>query len=484
MSGLTQSGFEKETLDQIKTRIENSLDALIGVVDKDPEGPFGQVIGVISEIASDLWDLAELVYYSQYPNSAVGIALDNSIQYNNLKRLAATKSSVICIVEGDEGTTVPIETQFRQPSTSLLFKTTEEIVITKTDILKSRVSINMEDDAPYTITIVHPSGTGVYTSNLTLTADILADLRDKINAETYAVASIDSVEEQLILVSYDNETSFEIQLTTSNLDLDEIWTPVNTVAIIEGSISVPANTITQVETPVSGLNSVDNLLVGTTGRNDETDDELRVRRVQSLRVVGAATVPAIEARILQDIDDVTAVSVKDNREDVVVDGRPPHSIEVIATYPEGDAEVEQAIADKIWEVGGGGIQTHGTIMKTIVDSSGDIHPIYFSRPEDRYVHINIEITLYDEEVFPVDGIDSIKQAIVEYGNTLKADADVIPQRFFAAIYSVEGVGTIPLYEHDDTTNPGDTPTYTTNILEMADNQIARFNTDRISVTIV
>jgi uncharacterized phage protein gp47/JayE len=483
MTGLTESGFIKKTLDQIKADMEEAIIAVFGQANVAPDSTFGQIIGIMSEVVSDVWDLAELVYNSQYPNSALGVSLDNVAELNNLKRLDATRSSAVCILEGDASTLVPAGTQLRQTSFNELFQTTVDVTISQLVIQRAVVSVNTESDNPYTININSPLGTDGYTSNETVTLDILEDLRDQMNAGTIVKATVDTDAETLTITTYDDETAFEIGLGTTNLDLDELWSPVTVEAVNPGKKSVPANSINAVETPVSGLNSSDNLLAGTEGRDVETDDEFRLRRVQSLRVIGAATVPAIEARILQEVDGVTAVTVKDNRTDGTVEGRPPHSFESIVTYPEGDAVIEQAIADKIWEVGGAGIQTHGDISKTVIDSSGDSHIVKFSRPEDRYVHINIEISLYDEEIFPTDGEDAIKQALEDYGNTLRVGEDVIRQRFYGAIYSVSGVEDILLYEHDDTTNPGDAPTYTTNNLVMASNQIARFNVDRIFVTI-
>jgi len=483
MSGLTESGFSKKTLDQIKADIDAAVLAIFGQANVAPDSTFGQIIGIFAEVASDLWDLAEFVYYSQSPNSAIGVALDNVAELNNLIRLAATKSSAICVLEGDEATVVPAGTQLRQSSTTELFETTEAVTISENTVLKAVVSVNTESDDPYRLSLANDTGGQSYQSNDALTIDILNTLRDAINGGTIGTATVDITTEQLTILSA-NEYSIDIEILTSNLDLDEIWTPVTVDAVEAGKLAVPANTIDTVETPVSGLDAVDNLLAGTEGRNTETDDEFRLRRIQSLRVVGAATVPSIEARILQEVDEVTAVTVRDNREDIEVDSRPPHSFEVIVSFPEGDTVVEQAIADKIWEVGGAGIETHGDITKTVIDSSGDSHAIKFSRPIDRYVHIEVEISLYDEEIFPSDGIDAIKLALQDYGNTLGAGDDVIRQRFYGAIYSISGIENIELYEHDDTTNPGDTPSFTTNNLVMTDNQIPRFNIDRIDVTII
>ena len=52
-------------------------------------------------------------------------------------------------------------------------------------------------------------------------------------------------------------------------------------------------------------------------------------------------------------------------------------------------------------------------------------------------------SLYNEELFPVDGEDRMKQAISNYGIGYELGEDVIPTRLLTAIYqSVSGVGNI------------------------------------------
>lgn len=478
--GLTSEGFVKKTLNVIKTDMENSIKAKFGIANVDPESVFGQEIGVISEVAGDIWDLAELVYMSQYPASADGVSLDNVADLNNLKRLDATKSSVVCVMEGTEFTNVPSGTEFRQVETDELFEITSDTQITSDSVLKTVISVNLEASSPYTIWI----DSDTYVSSESVALDILNDLKTQIDASGIHSAEVDTVAETITITPDDLSTPFGVSVS-SNLDIDEIWTPVACLAVNEGKLSVPANSVVYIETPVSGLNQVDNLLAGVSGVDDETDDNFRIRRKQSLRVTGAATVPAIEARILAEVDNVTACIVKDNREDVVDgDGRPPHSFESIVSYPLGDTETEQAIADKIWEVGGGGIETHGNISKIITDSTGDSHIIKFSRPTDKYVHINIEITENPEETPPADLEGAIKQALVNQGDLMNAGEDLIIQKYYTAIYSIPGVATVSTLEHDVTDTPGGTPSYVTTNITIAANEIAQFDTLRITVTVL
>ena len=60
-----------------------------------------------------------------------------------------------------------------------------------------------------------------------------------------------------------------------------------------------------------------------------------------------------------------------------------------------------------------GIQTYGNTSVSVVSSAGTTHKIKFSRPTP--VNVWVKITgLKTDSVFPLDGIDRIKQNIVEY----------------------------------------------------------------------
>ncbi len=122
-----------------------------------------------------------------------------------------------------------------------------------------------------------------------------------------------------------------------------------------GSIQAPATTLTIIVTPVIGWTSVINASDADVGRNIENDAELRLRRLQSLQVIGAAAVDAIRSRIIDDVSGVTDAFVFEN-DSIVPDsgGRPPKSVHCIVA---GGAA--QDVADKIWEVKAGGIETAG-----------------------------------------------------------------------------------------------------------------------------
>lgn len=116
--------------------------------------------------------------------------------------------------------------------------------------------------------------------------------------------------------------TFQIQAASSaapysinvgtNLLITSTTSPVPFLAQAFGPIPAPAGSLTEILTPVAGWQSLTNLDAGLTGREQETDAELRLRRAQSLHLIGSATVEAIRARLLQEVPGVTSVTIFEN----------------------------------------------------------------------------------------------------------------------------------------------------------------------------
>jgi uncharacterized phage protein gp47/JayE len=77
-------------------------------------------------------------------------------------------------------------------------------------------------------------------------------------------------------------------------------------------IACPANSLTQILSPVGGWNSINNPVAGITGQYIETDAALRIRRQNSIQLSGNATVEAIRAHLLQDVPSVISALVFEN----------------------------------------------------------------------------------------------------------------------------------------------------------------------------
>ena len=183
-------------------------------------------------------------------------------------------------------------------------------------------------------------------------------------------------------------------------------------AVETGPKTAYANTITQIDTPVSGWTSVTNpadhnTLPNVLGSDIESDAAYRLRQVQEIRALGASTVAAIRAKVGA-LSGVTGVFVFENVSDSTDgDGLPPHSFEVVVS---GGDNTE--IAETIVQYKPAGIATYGSTTVAVNDANGFGVNIKFSRPSVVEAYVTVNLTA-DRSKYPTNGDDLVKQAIAD-----------------------------------------------------------------------
>lgn len=317
--GISPFGFLKKPLEVIKAQIETVLQAEFGEINTQPESVFGQLVGLGSKGLEDVWETIEAVYFSQYPNSATGIALDNVALLLGITRLPATATVVTATIGGVEGTVIPIGSLATQPGSNINFVSTEVGIISRakansalitlpTFTLSDTYTISL-DGTSYSQTAVLSPATPNTTEQI-IDAFVLAIGTEGLSTHSYFVTKISP--SSLSITSFDVDTPFSLTVS-SNLIATNITSPLEFKASVNGPIAVPIGTLTQTVTSILGWNSITNLKDGSTGRNIETDAQLRLRRASAFLVGGYATVEAIRSHLLQDVPSVTSVSIIENR---------------------------------------------------------------------------------------------------------------------------------------------------------------------------
>lgn len=384
--GITSTGFVAKRLADIKAEIEDAFRSAFGVgINLDALSPLGQMTGIVAERESLIWELAEEIYNSQYPDTASGASLDNVASISNITRLAATYSTVEGRVSGANGTFVPIG---------------------------FIVSVSGNPAARF-ITI----GSG-----------------------TIAGGFVD--------------LDFQAEDT--------------------GPVQAAAGSLTVIETPLVGVDSVTNALDATLGRDTETDAELKQRRAELLQRSGTATIEGIRRHVL-DVVDVLECTVIENSSGMIDGaGRPPKSFETIVS-----GGIDADIAAAIFEAKAAGIETCGDFTETVVDSQGISHDIKFSRPIDKNIWLIINITpntdLNEGDMYPASGDQDVEDAILVYGAAFRMGQDVVNNQMFTPINSVPGVIGIEVLA-----GFADPPTASAN-LSIAADELAVFDSTRITV---
>jgi uncharacterized phage protein gp47/JayE len=388
--GLTADGFKIKRLDDILTEIRQRFrDEFGDSIDLSDASPMGQVIAIMAERESLVWELAQDVYNSQYPITSEGKQLDNVVALTGTTRQGP---------------------QFSRVESGVAFGTNGTIVTNGTII-----SVDGNPDARFVVQ-----------------GDYIINVAD---GGTFKAENIVLIAEEA------------------------------------GPIQANTGTLTVIETPIAGMNTFNNLADADIGDDTETDPELKARRDQELQIAGAATIEAILSEIgAREL--VDAVIVFQNNSSIIdSDGRPPHSLDIVI---KGDDEDD--LAEAIFLVVGGGIETIGDIAKIVVDSQGFNQDVKFSRPTDVPIWIEIDIT--KNSLYPVDGDTQIENAILGFGETLTVGQDVIVFGSDALSCVLNDIPGITRYEiRIDRTN---TPTTDDNV-NIEPREIAAFDSARITV---
>ena len=398
--GLTPQGFKVKRLPDIHAENQNLLLAAFGEINLDPQSIFGQLIGVISKVEADIWENMQDVYFSQYPNSAEGISLDNVVQLNAITRLAAQQTNVTAVCAGLEGTLINQGALARIPDTGAVFFCQTDSFITRSNAASATIQVGLAAPQVYTaiinnqaltysLPIITFTGSFVTGNSIVVTLNgatlpavpfdtdnnqTLADLAAAIAANpsvasaiptnpniinitpalgsavainsivitggasqptyaiTFAAPTVNAVSQNLTsiinasvstvtatdlmgslsVIANDPDVPFSINVGT-NLSITAQSSPMTFLSQDFAPIAAPVNTLVEILTPISGWNSINNPKAGVTGRFIETDAELRIRRNNSIRLLGAGTVESIRARLLQQVPGVTSAFIFENR---------------------------------------------------------------------------------------------------------------------------------------------------------------------------
>lgn len=389
MAGVTTTGFDLKTLDQIKSEIEDDLHGALGPdIDITATSTFGQIIGPFAKQLSEGWEVAAGVYNSFDPDANSGQAQDRVAAITAAERLLATTSKVTLTLNLDASKTVIAGSAASVPATGAKFVTLVDVTST--------------------------------------------------TAGNYDVAA-------------------------------------------EGAVTGPlvgnAGTITRIETPVTGWNSVTNALDAEVGRNVEADPDFRVRREQELRAQGKATADAIRGDVLEvpSTSGVQALIFNNTTDAVDGNGLPPHSYEIVAS-----GGTDDDIAQAIWDSGAAGIGAQGSSSGTAIDANGDEHTVAFSRPTS--VPIYFALTVLVNDLFPAGGDALIKAAIEAEEPNLKLGDSVYASAFYSVIKGAPGTtGGIPGIVDVPVLHVGTSASPSTTVATLTGRQQADLDTTRITV---
>jgi len=466
---LTVEGFSRPTLPEIKTDLDADFIDALGPVNTNPDAVAGQIIGIVAEAVDSINSIMQDVYDAMYPRSAEGVSLDGAVSFVGLSRLDASPTIVTSAAYGNDGDVVLANQLATANGTN--FFSTSDVVISRANALDVSIQVGtVTNSASYQILAAGTSVT--YTSDSSATAaEILAGLAALLDTDLF---TIETTSETLRFYAKDGTTPFAVTVD-SKLTITRRGSPIVFVADTDGAVVVPVGAMTTTDAG----QELFNLVAGATGNDAESDVDLRARHALSVRGTGAATVEAIKAQLLANIDGVTSVRIYENRTNLTVDSIPPHAFETVV-----QGGVNSDIAAGLWLYKPAGIETYGNVSIQTLDTAGDNQTVSFSRAVTTYGWVTVAVTaLNTEETLPASAAAGIKDAIVAWAaSNIGVADDIIIQRFYGPIYAaIPGIAAMTITA-DVTALSTDTPSYGAINIDVARTEVVEFSTDRIVVT--
>lgn len=174
-----------------------------------------------------------------------------------------------------------------------------------------------------------------------------------------------------------------------------------------GNYEAPASTIIESVSVELGVLSIINPLDAVAGLDEETDEELRVRRNKSLQNASYSTVGGLFAKLV-DLDGVVDLQVYENDTHLydAVKDMVSHSIWVVIEGGDSDDIVETMAKSKTSGTSKKGSES-GIYEESLLEPDGSTrimsHTMNYDRPTDTDLHVRMTVARRDPSI-PIDDI--------------------------------------------------------------------------------
>ena len=437
--GLTAQGFVPKTLETLVNEVNADLRFYFGPSLNLTSGVLARIVGIICERYAELWELGEAVNSAADPDKAASTALSAIGLITGAFRVEAIYSTVTLTLTGLNATVVPTGNRVTTSTASATFVTIAAGTLT--------TNLAWIASTVYALGARRTNATRIYQC-------ILAGTSAASGGPTTAVTDIT-----------DGSAHWRyLGEGTASADVTAQATAKGVLIAVSGDLKTIVN-------PVGGWQSAINILDASVGFDDQSDESFRITREAELSQAGASTASAIRAAILQ-IAGVTSGTVFTNETDLTdVDGMPPHSVEALVRGGT-NTDIGRVLLDNV----AAGIQTRGSVAVSVLDTETVAHVMKFNRPAEQLVYVVLAITK-DPTMYPPDGDDQVRAAIVAYGAAQVCGKNVVAARITAACFAVAGVLDVSVCNVGLAPAPGGNVT-----IAIALRQLAVYDTSRIAIT--
>lgn len=235
----------------------------------------------------------------------------------------------------------------------------------------------------------------------------------------------------------DDGTYFTLAEDTVLSDDDGDGTFTATASVISEDYSsdtnVQAHTITALATPIDGVDTIDNPDPATGGADEETDESLEKRYLET----NVANIGSTTDGIYTALDKVNGIKDKyidaNKDEKTNANGTPSHALQIVVY---GGAD--QDIVDAIRKAKASGTETYGKLSGVSYDIAGFPETVYFSRAEEMPIYFSIAVKT-NNNWNSDSGTDDVVNALQTYVNNLHMGENVYISSVYGVLASVPGI---------------------------------------------
>lgn len=426
--GILTSGVDQirqEVFDNAKIKLAPYLDGKELLT--DDSSIIGRLVTLLSMPIAQNEEILPLILSSLDPNQAEGQALDNFGKIHWMRRLPAAQAVGTILAKGRVGTFIGENSRVSNVRNGDSFYTTSDLLLDENSVNSVDVEITSIEQSyrvSYTIDgLLSTSPVIDFTksSSDTTVTNIANRLVDAVNAQSTYLTAKRNNDNTVTIEIKDKSRVGDFGLSTG-LIAKNVTKPVEITSLTYGSDEADINTITSINTATQGWLAVTNPFKIEASRKVESDEDFRYR----INLIKGNNHNSSYNSLLYRLKSTLGVSF----------------CNVVRSYQTGGVDIivqggdPKDVAVSIFNSIPIGTITNGDIEVMVKDINGGEHSIKFSRPITVPLQISLSMTVYQN--FPTAGEQQIKQAIVEWFNSLNVGEDIYYSRLYEPINEVKG----------------------------------------------
>lgn len=480
--GVTQKGFVRKRLDEIKDSVYGKLKEGWGYdITINPQSVLNVLVTGFADEVAKLWEVAEHTYYAMYTMSAEGSNLDNAMQFGGITRERDSRTVYMLACTAPDDTVVPYGVLVRSATNpAKTFRCTNTQVIGRENFRKVVIKPYMESGIDLFYVTINRNSYQYVLQPGDGALEVIKAFKGMIDEKGIKV-EVDEENLSLGLEDIYKQTSNTLAIS-NNLLIETVTSNILFESMEYGPVIIADGLIKEMVTLDTGIREITNDIAPVPGRFEADDVEARQNFVKRCATRSKNMIESVTAEIYNSVDNVLSVAGYENdTESTDREGRPPKSVEFIV-----DGGDEGEIANIIYQKKTNGVRAYGSVLMDVADVFGNIHKVGFNRPDYKYIWLRAVITKEQGRQLAPNYIQLAQDSILEDTKVLQVGDSVYLQKLLTNIYkNLAAVSMVDIraYAADSEKYIPTESEYASGNIEISHRQKAVFDVSRIEVTL-